>query len=188
MTSNPTSSSSRPPKSPPAKAQPLVKKNQSLDEFLEDFWAGTIDRYEQESPDFKQHVLPLARIKKVMKMDEDVRMISAEAPIIFSRACELFISELTCRSYLVAEAGNRKTLQRGDIAKAVAGSDAFDFLCDIDVAKASTKMSAPGKDEQDELMDLGDETTSAAAGNGSKKKLNKKKGHKKARTEETYAG
>ncbi|KAJ8536606.1 hypothetical protein K7X08_035007 [Anisodus acutangulus] len=36
--------------------------------------------------DFKNHLLPLARIKKIMKADEDVRMISAEAPIVFAKA------------------------------------------------------------------------------------------------------
>lgn len=43
--------------------------------------------------DFKsnKHQLPLARIKKIMKSDEDVRMISAEAPVLFAKACELFI-------------------------------------------------------------------------------------------------
>jgi hypothetical protein len=34
-----------------------------------------------------------------MKADEDVRMISAEAPVIFARACEMFILELTLRSW-----------------------------------------------------------------------------------------
>jgi len=29
---------------------------------------------ESEDPDFKHHVLPLARIKKVMKSDEDVQV------------------------------------------------------------------------------------------------------------------
>ena len=43
--------------------------------------------------------LPLARIKRIMKSDEDVRMISAEAPIVFAKACEMFISDLTMRSY-----------------------------------------------------------------------------------------
>ncbi|CAG8611464.1 5184_t:CDS:2 [Paraglomus brasilianum] len=37
--------------------------------------------------DFKNHPLPLARIKKVMKVDEDVKMISSEAPVIFAKAC-----------------------------------------------------------------------------------------------------
>lgn len=41
---------------------------------------------EEETPDFKSHVLPLARIKKVMKSDEDVQMISAEGKphVLFS--------------------------------------------------------------------------------------------------------
>jgi len=28
---------------------------------------------------------------QIMKSDEDVRMISAEAPVLFARACEYFI-------------------------------------------------------------------------------------------------
>jgi len=48
--------------------------------------------------DFKNHNdLPLARIKRIMKCDEDVRMISAEAPVLFAKACEMFILELTLR-------------------------------------------------------------------------------------------
>jgi hypothetical protein len=50
------------------------------------------------SLDFKNHNdLPLARIKRIMKSDEDVRMISAEAPVLFAKACEMFILELTLR-------------------------------------------------------------------------------------------
>ncbi len=57
--------------------------------------------------DFKSHNdLPLARIKRIMKSDEDVRMISAEAPIVFAKACELFILELTVRSYVWSERRN----------------------------------------------------------------------------------
>ncbi|KAI3922725.1 hypothetical protein MKW98_006856 [Papaver atlanticum] len=81
--------------------------------------------------DFKNHQLPLARIKKIMKADEDVRMISAEAPILFSKACELFILELTIRSWLHAEENKRRTLQKNDISAAITRTDIFDFLVDI---------------------------------------------------------
>ncbi|VAH88857.1 unnamed protein product [Triticum turgidum subsp. durum] len=77
------------------------------------------------------HQLPLARIKKIMKADEDVRMISAEAPVLFAKACELFILELTIRSWLHAEENKRRTLQRNDVAAAIARTDVFDFLVDI---------------------------------------------------------
>ena len=53
--------------------------------------------------DFKsiKPALPLARIKKIMKSDEDVRMISAEAPVLFAKACELFILDLSMRAWYV---------------------------------------------------------------------------------------
>ena len=80
---------------------------------------------------FKNHQLPLARIKKIMKSDEDVRMISAEAPVLFAKACELFILELTLRSWMHSEESKRRTLQRNDIAAAITKTDVFDFLLDI---------------------------------------------------------
>jgi hypothetical protein len=97
-----------------------------------------------------------------MKSDEDVRMISAEAPVLFakvraqwicvsrplpracnaatygelrlpleswcSQACEMFILELTLRSWYHAEENKRRTLQRNDIAAAITRTDIFDFL------------------------------------------------------------
>jgi nuclear transcription factor Y gamma len=81
--------------------------------------------------DMKNHQLPLARVKKIMKSDEDVRMISAEAPALFAKACEMFIIELTHRSWLYTEENRRRTLQRSDIATAIAQTDIFDFLIDI---------------------------------------------------------
>ncbi|KAF8390657.1 hypothetical protein HHK36_025184 [Tetracentron sinense] len=97
---------------------------------LQMFWTYQRQEIEQAS-DFKNHQLPLARIKKIMKADEDVRMISAEAPILFSKACELFILELTIRSWLHAEENKRRTLQKNDIAAAVTRTEIFDFLVDI---------------------------------------------------------
>jgi nuclear transcription factor Y gamma len=75
--------------------------------------------------------LPLARIKKVMKADPEVKMISAEAPILFAKGCDIFITELTMRAWIHAEENKRRTLQRSDIASALAKSDMFDFLIDI---------------------------------------------------------
>ena len=98
------------------------------------FWNQQMQEVENVSSDpndFKNHQLPLARIKKIMKSDEDVRMISAEAPVLFARACEMFILELTLRSWIHSEENKRRTLQRNDIAAAVTKTDIFDFLVDI---------------------------------------------------------
>ena len=61
--------------------------------------------------DFRASELPLARIKKIMKLDDDVKMISAEVPILFAKAAEIFIHELTLRAWLHTEESKRRTLQ-----------------------------------------------------------------------------
>ena len=58
--------------------------------------------------DLKRQELPLARIKKIMKLDEDVKMISAEAPVLFGKACEMFIHELTMRAWVHTEDNKRR--------------------------------------------------------------------------------
>lgn len=109
-------------------AQGLVGKDRDL---MMQYWQETINSIEHDEHDFKNHQLPLARIKKVMKTDEDVRMISAEAPILFAKGCDVFITELTMRAWIHAEENKRRTLQKSDIAAALTKSDMFDFLIDV---------------------------------------------------------
>nr|CAD1830753.1 unnamed protein product [Ananas comosus var. bracteatus] len=61
----------------------------------------------------------------------EVRMISGEAPIVFSKACELFVEELTRRAWAVTVRGKRRTLHKDDVAAAVAATDIFDFLVEL---------------------------------------------------------
>merc|ERR1712159_101328 len=91
-----------------------------------EFWRKKVQEI-VTSTDFKTQHLPLARIKKIMKSDEDVRMISAEAPVLFAKACELFILEMTHRAWNLAEDGKRRTLQREDVVAAIGSTDIFDF-------------------------------------------------------------
>ncbi|KAI4165817.1 MAG: hypothetical protein LQ342_000760 [Letrouitia transgressa] len=100
-------------------------------DILTTYWQQTINHLETDTHDYKIHQLPLARIKKVMKADPEVKMISAEAPILFAKGCDIFITELTMRAWIHAEENKRRTLQRSDIASALAKSDMFDFLIDI---------------------------------------------------------
>ncbi|GFQ07513.1 nuclear transcription factor y subunit c-3 [Phtheirospermum japonicum] len=117
------------------------QQQQQLQQQLQSFWANQYEDIDQVT-DFKNHSLPLARIKKIMKADEDVRMISAEAPVIFARACEMFILELTLRSWNHTEENKRRTLQKNDIAAAITRTDIFDFLVDI----------VPREDLKDEVL------------------------------------
>ncbi|GMP56523.1 hypothetical protein CsSME_00020972 [Camellia sinensis var. sinensis] len=117
------------------------QQQQQLQQQLQGFWASQYQEIEQTS-DFKNHSLPLARIKKIMKADDDVRMISAEAPVLFARACEMFTLELTLRSWNHTEENKRRTLQKNDIAAAITRNEIFDFLVDI----------VPREDLKDEVL------------------------------------
>jgi nuclear transcription factor Y, gamma len=83
------------------------------------------------------------------------------APILFCKACEsassrlhhslpltqnaraVFIAEVTARAFLNADACKRRTVNKSDVARALARSDMFDFLIDIvpreDVGPPGTK-------------------------------------------------
>ncbi|XP_017470183.1 PREDICTED: nuclear transcription factor Y subunit gamma [Rhagoletis zephyria] len=99
---------------------------------IDNFWQNIMaDVRGINQVDAKHQALPLARIKKIMKLDENAKMIAAEAPLLFAKACEYFIQELTMRAWIHTEESKRRTLQRSDIAQAIANYDQFDFLIDI---------------------------------------------------------
>lgn len=110
-----------------------------LNIILTEFWTGQLaemrtigtEKVETEQ-DFKNHNdLPLARIKRIMKSDEDVRMISAEAPVLFAKACEMFILDMSLRSWAFSNNHKRKTLTKEDVIEAIQRTDIFDFLVDV---------------------------------------------------------
>ncbi|SPO23436.1 related to CCAAT-binding transcription factor subunit aab-1 [Ustilago trichophora] len=174
-------SSSRAASALPASG-PLVHASQDLDDFQASFWRYQMDLVEQGGDadgnivDFKsglptQGQLPLARIKKVMKSDDQVKMISAEAPILFARACEIFISDLTCRAFLIAEEHKRRTIQRSDIAGAIGRSDLFDFLIDIvprHESVPSSRLPGGGAAKREKTGEGKGVVRSNAAGSGSR--------------------
>ena len=70
--------------------------------------------------------IPLARVKRIMKSDSDVRMIAQEAPVILARACELLTLELTLRA--AKEQEHAKLITRADIVRAIKAAPTMDFL------------------------------------------------------------
>ena len=95
---------------------------------LEAFWSGQLAEVKQTA-NFKTHSLPLARIKKIMKADADLpKRVAGEAPLLFAKACEMFIQELTLRAWLHTEEDKRRTLQKKDATAALASTEVCDFL------------------------------------------------------------
>ena len=74
-----------------------------------------------------------------MKSEDEIKqslglrkfMISAEGPILFSKACEIFIGEVAIRAWTNTCHGKRRTVQKADVQAALNRSDMYDFLIDI---------------------------------------------------------
>ncbi|RDX65141.1 Nuclear transcription factor Y subunit C-3, partial [Mucuna pruriens] len=101
------------------------------EEKLRSFWEKQLLNIQVAEAFKSQHKLPLARIRRVMKSDAAVQMISAETPMLMSKACEIFIQELTFRAWMRAEESNKRTMQPCDVAKAILQTDALHFLTEI---------------------------------------------------------
>ncbi|GMH70586.1 hypothetical protein TL16_g05446 [Triparma laevis f. inornata] len=113
-----------------------------LTQVLSDYQAANenmVTAIEPHANDWKSHILPLARIKKIMKSEDEIKpsmgqqklMISSEGPIFFSKACEIFIGEVAIRAWMSTCEGKRRTVQKADVQSALNRSDMFDFLIDI---------------------------------------------------------
>uniref|UniRef100_K4D6J8 Nuclear transcription factor Y subunit C n=1 Tax=Solanum lycopersicum TaxID=4081 RepID=K4D6J8_SOLLC len=110
-------------------ALPHLEKKQ---EKLEMFWIDK-QREMENVIDFKSNLLPsINRIKKIMKTDKDVRMIATESPVLLAKACELFIQELTLRSWFKTEKNHRRILKKDDVTDVIMETDILDFLLDDD--------------------------------------------------------
>ncbi|KAL6068670.1 hypothetical protein QOT17_008088 [Balamuthia mandrillaris] len=78
-----------------------------------------------------QAVFPITRIKKIVKSDPDVKLISTDAVHMISKSTELFLDYLTKQAYTYTQEEGKKTLQYRDLAKCVEEVDVLDFLLDI---------------------------------------------------------
>ncbi|XP_051991156.1 nuclear transcription factor Y subunit gamma-like isoform X9 [Xyrauchen texanus] len=94
---------------------------------LQSFWPRVMEEIRNLTvKDFRVQELPLARIKKIMKLDEDVKMISAEAPVLFAKAAQIFITELTLRAWIHTEDNKRRTLQE-EVRQSVAPTEPVQY-------------------------------------------------------------
>lgn len=106
--------------------------NEELEQELDNLVMSQREEIKNLGPnEFKNHQLPLARVKKIMKTDEDVKMISSETPALFAKACELFIIEITRRAWVHTDENKRRTLQKSDVADCIQNTIIFDFLVDV---------------------------------------------------------
>ncbi|CAJ1843015.1 unnamed protein product [Sphenostylis stenocarpa] len=115
----------------PSYPMPQYRPQNIEEEKLRSFWEKQLLDIQVAEAFKSQHKLPLARIRRIMKTEGDVQMVSAETPMLMSKACEIFIQELTFRAWMRAEESNKSTVQPCDVAKVIMQNDAMHFLTGI---------------------------------------------------------
>ncbi|VDK27434.1 unnamed protein product [Gongylonema pulchrum] len=101
----------------------------------------------------------MARIKKIMRLDDDVRsmMIGSEVPVLLAKASEIFIQELALNSWKKTDENRRKTLHKSDVAQALAINEMYDFLIDIVPREIPKKLSQSGGAKHKQQMQMQDQ-------------------------------
>lgn len=101
----------------------------------------------------KDVLLPLAKVKTIMKSSPDVENIGQESLFLITKATELFIMYLT---KLSQRHGNDQVVEYSDLAAIVQRKDSMEFLHDIVPKKIKyeefLKLVEDGKDEEDDLF------------------------------------
>ncbi|KAJ0420917.1 histone-fold-containing protein [Aspergillus carlsbadensis] len=103
-----------------------------------------------------QSSLPMARIKKIIQLDEDIVQCSNNATFVVAMATELFIQYLTEQGHNVvkSERKPRKTIQYKDLATAVSRIDNLEFLADV-IPKTTTYKQFKEKRAKETAKDTG---------------------------------
>ena len=82
------------------------------------------------SADSNDLVFPVARIRKIAKLDPEVKTLSKEALQLVVKSAELALAKLGHESVKVARLENRRTLMASDVAHVCSHREAFRFLKD----------------------------------------------------------
>ncbi|CAN8232926.1 unnamed protein product [Cochlearia groenlandica] len=115
-----------------ATSKDKIEEVPSLETVLKMFWDNQREQLQYFSTFNRQTNLPLSRLRRILKSDPEVKMISWDTPAVFSKACEYLILELTLRAWNHTQSCSRKTIHSCDIFMAARKSKVFGFITDLD--------------------------------------------------------
>jgi len=90
--------------------------------------AGSVPADVEETEAYNGLNFPIARIKKIMKADPDVNIISSDALFYVTKATEQFVGLLAGAAYQHTAQSARKTVQGRDVQACIERTDCLAFL------------------------------------------------------------
>ncbi|KAF7096509.1 hypothetical protein CFC21_098438 [Triticum aestivum] len=97
---------------------------------VDQFWRERQEDMEA-TVDFNDRILPMSRLKRLIRAEEDGMLIAADTPAYLAKLCELFVQELALRAWACAQSHHRRIILESDIAEAIAFTESYDFLATV---------------------------------------------------------
>jgi len=107
-------------------------------------------------------VLPVARVKRIIKLDKDVKQASADAIKCVTKATELFLEGLAVGSHAGMRAAKRKGVQYKDLESFVLRRGKYEFLHDHVWAMRPREGEKGDDDDDDDDDDVDDDDAPSA--------------------------
>eukprot|EP00656_Telonema_subtile_P018267 TRINITY_DN19850_c0_g1_i1.p1 TRINITY_DN19850_c0_g1~~TRINITY_DN19850_c0_g1_i1.p1 ORF type:complete len:270 (+),score=85.66 TRINITY_DN19850_c0_g1_i1:77-886(+) len=104
-----------------------------------------------EEEDSTSVIFPLARIRKIIKADPEVKTVNKESLQLIGKATEMLLGELAKAALHVAEKQKRKTVNYNDVATVVRTHEVFQFLEDT-VRPSTGEAKAPAAKSGDKRV------------------------------------
>ena len=95
---------------------------------MQGFWQQQLQKVEELDFEKTKSAPAPARIRQVMQADENLVSISPESTLLFSKAAELFVLDLTMRAWAKMDKARRSQLKMVDMGLAMTESELYDFL------------------------------------------------------------
>jgi len=116
----------KPGRGRPSKAEMERRAKEKVENGeIEEEKDSTTTKPEGEEKLFK---FPLGTVKRIIKMDPDVNVISKDSIFLISKALEMFVESLSIEAYSYTAGAKKKTLSKQDVEKAIDAVDALSFL------------------------------------------------------------
>jgi histone H3/H4 len=84
----------------------------------------------QTTNDFNSMTLPVSRIRKISRLDPDVKGLSKESTLLITKSAELFLHKIANDSCSMAKLNHKRTIYTQDIVDVCSLKDVFFFLKD----------------------------------------------------------
>jgi nuclear transcription factor Y gamma len=98
--------------------------------MVEEFWRKK--QHEIEAiKDFGERTIPMTHLRKVICAEKGKMMMTFDTPSFLTKACEIFVQELSFRAWMRAKSHQRSIILDSDIAESILSIDSYDFLNDV---------------------------------------------------------